>query len=121
MRFCVFSYSVFPFLLLRMTLINLESNGFNCYLGFFWDSKTGLLTQKPYPPLRQHSGGLIRSEFSFFWPTTPLHFTRIFLIVLHVVSSHRYTVVPAESKMGLDETGRGLLVGRRSVISEGED
>lgn len=30
-------------------------------------------------------------------------------------------MVPAESMMGLEETGRGLLVGTSSVINEGED
>jgi len=36
-------------------------------------------------------------------------------------SSHQCTMVPAESMVGLEEAGRGLLVGRRSAIREGED
>lgn len=37
------------------------------------------------------------------------------------LTSHKYTMVPAESRTGLEEAGRGLWVGRRSAISVGED
>lgn len=60
------------------------------------------------------------SDYINIWP---VRFTEFFsyLTKLCVVSSHKYTIATAESKMGLEEAGRGLLVGRRSATSEGED